>query len=110
MSKAAGTIAEAEKANPSRDWDNQDTEDRARNRRLTDDKARDNTEWVLEYMRAHPYGERSEDGTDLSLLGAKLRLTPTERLEKLQRAVDFLKEMRRAGIEAGLPSPSRRPR
>jgi len=50
----------------------------------------------------HCFGEQDENGVDLSHLRANLRLTPTQRLEKHQQALARMKEMRRAGIAAGL--------
>jgi hypothetical protein len=46
----------------------------------------DPNEQVLEWLKAHPYGEQDENGVDLSLLRANLKLTPAQRLAKLQRA------------------------
>jgi hypothetical protein len=40
---------------------------------------------VLAWLAAHPYGDQDENGVDLSLLRENLKLTPRERLAKLQR-------------------------
>ena len=56
----------------------------------------------LEWTRAHPYGDQDENGIDLSLLRANLKLTPTERVESMRRAARSMKEVRNAGIRAGL--------
>ncbi len=48
------------------------------------------------WQRAHPYGEQDENGIDISLLRANLKLTPTERLDKLLRQQRFLAETSRA--------------
>jgi len=45
----------------------------------------------LEWTRAHPYGDQDENGVDLSLLRANLKLTPAQRLANLQSAVDAYK-------------------
>ena len=42
------------------------------------------------------YGEQNEDGIDLSLIRENLKLSPSERLEKLQRAAKSLAELRDA--------------
>lgn len=44
-----------------------------------------------EWLAAHPYGEQDENGIDLSLLRGNLRLTPTERLIRLESAANDLK-------------------
>jgi len=65
-------------------------------------------ERLLAYLRAHPYGDQDENGIDLSLLRENLKLTPTERIEKMRRALAFAMEVRRAGEAAGLSPRSRR--
>ena len=42
------------------------------------------------WLAAHPYGEQDENGIDLSALRRNLRLTPTERLIRLQQAANSL--------------------
>jgi hypothetical protein len=42
------------------------------------------------------YGEQSESGVDISLLRANLRLTPLERLAKLQDSARFIERLRHA--------------
>lgn len=37
-----------------------------------------------DWQRAHPYGDQDENGIDLSLLRANLKLTPTERIERMR--------------------------
>jgi hypothetical protein len=39
------------------------------------------------------YGDQDENGIDLTLLRANRRLTPTQRLEKLQRAVNAFRSV-----------------
>ena len=48
------------------------------------------------------YGEQGANGYDLSLFRANLRRTPTERIERLQAAVDFFAEVKRAGENSRL--------
>ena len=48
------------------------------------------------------YGEQDKNGIDLSLLAANLRLTPTERFLKHQRALELALEIDRAAEAAGL--------
>jgi hypothetical protein len=43
-----------------------------------------------EWLKAHPYGDQDENGIDLSLLRANLRLTPRQRLEKLEQLLRTL--------------------
>ncbi|MBC7527795.1 MAG: hypothetical protein H7308_09615 [Chthonomonadaceae bacterium] len=61
----------------------------------------------LEWTRAHPYGDQDENGVDFSRLRANLKLTPTERVEKRRRAARGVKEMKNAGIRAGLQPHSK---
>jgi len=42
------------------------------------------------------FGAQGANGYDLSMFRENLRLTPTERLERLQAAVDFFAELDRA--------------
>lgn len=46
-----------------------------------------------EWVREHPYGDQDENGIDLSLIRANLRLTPTERLVAAQQDADSLELM-----------------
>lgn len=48
-----------------------------------------------EWLRAHPYGDQDENGIDLGSLRANLKLTPLQRLEKHQKALGNLLEMKR---------------
>ncbi len=41
------------------------------------------------------YGEQGANGYDLSLFRENLRRTPTERIERLQSAVNFFEEVKR---------------
>lgn len=58
------------------------------------------------YVRG--FGEQDENGVDLSLLRANLKLTPTERIEKMRRSLILVQEVRRAGNTAGLSGRSHR--
>ena len=54
------------------------------------------------YQSISGYGEQDENGIDISLLRANLKLTPTERIEKMRRAAKFIREIRNAGIRSRL--------
>lgn len=62
---------------------------------MTDDQ------WARWQAYTHGYGEQDANGIDLSCLRENLRLTPTERLRKHQRALKLVMEVRSAGIRAG---------
>jgi len=49
------------------------------------------------------HGDQDENGVDLSLLRENLKLTPTERWIKHQRALMLTLEVRRAGNSATAP-------
>jgi len=55
---------------------------------LTDEQRAKMEEW----LRAHPYGDQDENGIDIGILRRNLRLTPTERLHRLQSAARALRE------------------
>jgi hypothetical protein len=48
------------------------------------------------WLAAHPYGEQDENGIDLTAIRRNLRLTPGQRLERLQQAVNSLREIKNA--------------
>ncbi|MBC8138303.1 MAG: hypothetical protein H8F28_20690 [Fibrella sp.] len=48
------------------------------------------------WLAAHPYGEQDENGIDLSNIRRNLRLTPTERLARLQSAANSMIRLRNA--------------
>ena len=50
----------------------------------------------------HPYGDQDENGVDLSLLRANLKLTPEQRWLKHQRALRTILEVKHAGQRARL--------
>jgi hypothetical protein len=58
------------------------------------DKIRD---WAQQYLKDHPYGYQDENGVDLSLIAANLRLTPDDRVRQAQYAAQQLARMRDAG-------------
>lgn len=55
-----------------------------------------------EYTRG--YGEQDDAGVDIGLLRSNLKLTPTERVERLRRCLEFDQEVIRAGRAARLRS------
>lgn len=50
---------------------------------------------VIDYASEHPFGDQDENGIDLSLLRHNLRLTPTQRIEKMVRSLRFTHEVER---------------
>jgi len=50
-----------------------------------------------EPMKSRDYGAQGANGYDLCTFRANLRLTPTERIEKLNRALNVYFEVKRAG-------------
>ena len=50
-------------------------------------------EWFQKATRG--YGDQDENGIDLSLLRENLRLTPTQRLDNLQSALNFFHMVKR---------------
>ncbi len=71
----------------------QDTEDHLG---MTDEQ------WAQWQAYTHGYGEQDENGVDVSLLRENLKLTPTERLQKHQRALHLYWEVRRARAKSRL--------
>jgi hypothetical protein len=65
-------------------------------------------QWERFQAYTRGYGEQDENGVDVSLLRENLKLTPTQRLEKHQRALEFHLEVRRAGNRARLSAGPRR--
>lgn len=63
-------------------------------------------QWAQWQAYTHGYGEQDANGIDVSNLRANLRLTPTERLKKHQRALKLVTEVRNAGARARLFRPS----
>jgi hypothetical protein len=51
---------------------------------------------VEAWLQANPYGEQDENGIDLSAIRRNLRLSPTERLARLQQAADSLYKVKNA--------------
>ena len=52
-------------------------------------------QWAKFQAYTHGYGDQDENGVDLSALRRNLRLTPAQRLARLQQAVNSLPEARR---------------
>jgi hypothetical protein len=46
--------------------------------------------WEIFQKATHGYGEQDENGIDISLLRENLKLTPTQRLERLAGALAFV--------------------
>lgn len=59
-------------------------------------------QWTIFKRATSGFGDQDENGIDLSLLRENLKLTPTQRLEKMFSILKFHQEVRRAGIAAGL--------
>lgn len=51
-------------------------------------------EWFQSHVRG--YGEQDENGVDVAALRENLRLTPTERVQKMFRALELHREIDRA--------------
>lgn len=51
--------------------------------------------YAEDFARAHPFGDQDENGIDLSLLRRNLLLTPTQRIEKMTKALSFVLEIER---------------
>jgi len=64
-------------------------------------------QWAILRAATQGFGDRDENGIDLSRLRANLKLTPLERLETHQQSLRLVMEVRRAGIAAGLTRHSR---
>ena len=54
-------------------------------------------QWAQFQAYTHGFGEQDENGVDVSLLRENLKLTPTERVDRMLRAQDLIKELKRAG-------------
>jgi len=52
-------------------------------------------QWATFQQYTRGYGDQDENGIDLSLLRRNLRLTPAQRLERLQQAVNSFPKVRR---------------
>ena len=66
-------------------------------------------QWERFKASTRHFRDQDENGVDLSHLRANFRLTPTQRLEKHQQALALFREVRRAGIAAGLRCDTLRP-
>ena len=69
---------------------------------MDDPKSNLAPEQVARYMAEHPYGWQDENGIDLTLIFASLRMTPHERVRRAQEAAQQLARMLDARIY-GLP-------
>jgi hypothetical protein len=52
------------------------------------------------WLSEHPYGEQDENGVDLSLLRENLKLTYSERLDRLQQLVHGKRAQEYVGIKS----------
>lgn len=59
-------------------------------------------QWAILRAATEGFGDQDENGIDLSRLRANLKLTPLERLRRHQKALELVREVRRAGIAAGI--------
>lgn len=66
-------------------------------------------QWATFQAHTQGFGEQDESGVDISMLRENLRLTPEERLQKHERALRFVLELRHAGEAAGLSYASTDP-
>ncbi len=64
-------------------------------------------QWARFQEYTHGYGDQDENGIDLSTLRENLKLTPSQRLARLQKAAEFHMELRRAGLKARIPRTAR---
>jgi hypothetical protein len=56
---------------------------------LTDEQRARMDEW----LRDHPYGDQDENGIDVGAIRRNLALTPGQRLDRLQQAVDSMRKV-----------------
>lgn len=66
-------------------------------------------QWEWFQRHTHGFGEQDENGVDLSLLRENLKLTPTERIEKMRKALELVLEIERARTVTQLRHPVTRP-
>ncbi len=57
-------------------------------------------QWAQFKAFTSDFGDQDENGVDLSLLRENLKLTPTERVERMRRAIPLILEMCNAGNPA----------
>ena len=62
-------------------------------------------QWAKFQEYTKGYGDQDENGIDLSLLRRNLKLSPTERIERMRQALSLVMEVQRAGETAGLSAP-----
>ncbi len=56
---------------------------------MTDDQ------WAQWQKYTHGYGEQDENGVDIAAIRRNLRLTPSERLSRLEQAVNSMRKLQR---------------
>ena len=62
---------------------------------VTDEQRRRLEDWIRQNCGPHQYGEQDENGVDLSLIRANLRLTPEERLRRGDQATTDMINLRK---------------
>lgn len=62
-------------------------------------------QWAWFQAYTHGFGEQDENGIDVSLLRENLRLTPTQRIQKLMRGLAFDRRKTIAELEISFRSP-----
>ena len=50
-------------------------------------------QWQIFLKATRGYGEQDENGIDISLLRENLKLTPSQRLDRLHQAVNFFRTL-----------------
>ena len=74
----------------------EDTEEPVDKLGMTDEQ------WEWFQKATHGNGDQDENGVDLSLLRENLRLTPTQRLDKLQDAINFFHGVNPRSLKSSL--------
>jgi hypothetical protein len=60
---------------------------------IVDPKSDATREQVAKYVAEHPYGSQDENGIDITLIIANLRMTPDQRVRQAQHAAQQLARM-----------------
>ena len=64
-------------------------------------------QWAIFQKATYGFGEQDENGVDISLLRENLKLTPTQRLQKLEQACTFFGGMSNGRIKRVSGGPHR---
>lgn len=67
-------------------------------------------QWEAFQKYTHGFGEQDENGVDVSLLRENLKLTPTERVQRMLKGLELVEELRRAGAASRYRADSSRSR